>query len=194
MNATDKPQGRSEPQVQEHIRLLRAASRSKLAVLTIAVIATWSLWGVLKEGEQAWLGVADKYNAGLSKLGTKYGIPPGIDFGIDDPVGEVMAKLWTDARSPFAARDTSKQVPNQGQFDLDLSALQDNYKRDVKAAVDEQTETRIDAKYTTELSELKRRYRIPADIVMTIDDPRGSALFKVVTDPRQPFKGDLPAG
>lgn len=185
----NQPQTPSGQPVQEHIRLLRTASRSKLAVLSIAVVATWGLWAALQGGEQKWSAIANKYDAQISALKKKYQVPSDIQFGAYDDIGDILVKIYKDKRNPFGPRVPDKSV----EFLTDLIKLQQQYEEDRKSAVSKPKSSRIADKYGRQLSQLKTKYRIPAEIQFGIDDKPVDILITINAAKRNPFAPTTPS-
>jgi hypothetical protein len=59
----------------EHANLLRKATRTKLLLLTVALVLTWALWTTLQGGDQAAEELDQKYDASLKDLENKWKIP-----------------------------------------------------------------------------------------------------------------------
>lgn len=181
MDQKKQLQTAAEHQVREHIRLLRTASRSKLAVLTIGVLVTWGLWTVLQASQQKWFGVADKYETDLSALKKKYKIPENVDFDIDDPLA--IGKVLMGKGSPFAGQ----RVTEEFKFLSDFSSLQTSYDNERNAAGNDQAGRRTDTKYERQLSQLKQKYGIPASIQLGVSDKSSDVLMKLTMDQKSPF-------
>ncbi len=184
MGTLNQPSVPTEQEVREHIRLLRSASRRKLAVLSIAVLVTWGLWAALQEGEQKWIGVSAKYDAELVQLKTKYQIPADSDFSLDDSLGDVLSKLYAEPHSPFVTTLSPDKAREQAQFGQDLENLEKDYRGDLPAVVDQEALKKIEAEYNGRLSQLKQKYQIPTDLQFAISDSRQSVILKLFNDSR----------
>lgn len=75
----------SDHEVAEHIKLLRRASRVRLALLGIWVLLTWGLWTTLQAGDQQAATIENAYDSHLVELRGKWDIPADVitNFAMD---------------------------------------------------------------------------------------------------------------
>jgi len=109
----------SDREAEEHTRLLRKASRTRLTILGIFAVLTWGLWAMLQAGDQRASAISDPFNKRLLDLRKKWDIPDRliIAYSMDctDLLNELAyLKLTTDPTTTFG-------------FCNELSPLRDEY-------------------------------------------------------------------
>jgi hypothetical protein len=107
--------------VDEHVKLLRSASRGKLFFLSLAVVVTWGLWGTLQAGDQRMPSIQVKYDGNLADLKKKWKIPADSPIGYGSNLFDVFNALAQE-RNPL-----SRDIPKETQFIDELNELRQKY-------------------------------------------------------------------
>lgn len=117
----------SNREAEEHIKLLRRASRVRLFLLGLGVVVTWGLWTMLQAGDQRTAVIDDAYDGHLSDLEKKWNIPSDTPIGYNSDTFEVIEAL---NKKEDMAKDPLRVV----HFCNELDALRNQFYDELEGA------------------------------------------------------------
>lgn len=110
----------------EHLRLFRAALRSKIVVLLVAAVLTWGLWATLSQGDQKLQPLQDQCTKNLQAFKSKWGLPPDFPITLDSNQFDILMALMQSKLLP--------SIKNQLQFLGEVQSEQDTCRQLIRSA------------------------------------------------------------
>jgi hypothetical protein len=101
----------------DHVRLLRKAARTKLALLGLLLLVTWGLWTTLQAGDQKASTVDATYDVRLVGLKKKWNISTSSPIGYESETIDIIQAL-------VAEKVDLRQMV---EFEQELDALRGEY-------------------------------------------------------------------